>query len=34
MEGILFASGEPIPIDRICIALDMDRSVAERVLQI
>ncbi|MDN0032266.1 SMC-Scp complex subunit ScpB [Oscillibacter ruminantium] len=33
MEGILFASGEPIHIDRICIALDMDRSVAERVLQ-
>lgn len=32
-EGILFASGEPIHIERICIALDIDRSAAERVLQ-
>lgn len=32
-EGILFASGEPIHIDRICIALEIDRPVAERVLQ-
>jgi len=32
-EGILFASGEPIHIDRICLALDIDRPAAERVLQ-
>lgn len=32
-EGILFASGEPIHIDRICLALDIDRLAAERVLQ-
>ena len=33
VEGILFASGEPIHIDRICLALDIDRPAAERVLQ-
>ena len=32
-EGILFASGEPIHIDRICLALEIDRPAAERVLQ-
>jgi segregation and condensation protein B len=32
-EGILFASGEPVQIERICIALDMERPAAERVLQ-
>ncbi len=32
-EGVLFASGEPIHVDRICIALDIDRPAAERVLQ-
>lgn len=32
-EGILFASGEPIHIERICIALEIDRPAAERVLQ-
>ena len=33
MEGILFASGEPVQIDRICTALDLDRPTTERILQ-
>ena len=33
MEGILFASGEPVQIERICTALDLDRPTAERILQ-
>jgi segregation and condensation protein B len=33
IEGILFASGEPIHIDRICMALEMDRPTVEQVLQ-
>lgn len=33
VEGILFASGEPVHVDRICVALDLDRSTAERVLR-
>ena len=33
IEGILFASGEPLPVDRICVALDMDRPTVEQVLQ-
>ncbi len=33
IEGILFASGEPVQIDRICIALEMDRPTVELVLR-
>ena len=33
IEGILFASGEPIHVDRIAIALEMDRQTVEQVLQ-
>ena len=33
VEGILFASGEPVHIDRICLALDIDRRAAEQVLR-
>ncbi len=33
VEGILFASGDPVHIDRICIALETDRPTAERALQ-
>ena len=33
VEGILFASGEPLNIERICIALELDRPTAEQVLQ-
>ena len=33
VEGILFASGEPLGIDRICLALELDKPTAEQVLQ-
>ena len=33
IEGILFASGEPLHVDRICVALELDRPTAEQVLQ-
>ena len=33
IEGILFASGEPVQLDRICVALELDRPTAEQVLQ-
>ena len=33
MEGILFAAGEPVNIDRICLALELDKPTAEQVLQ-
>ena len=33
VEGILFASGEPVQTDRICVALEMDRPTVELVLQ-
>ena len=33
IEGILFASGEPVQVDRICVALDLDRPTVEQVLQ-
>lgn len=33
IEAILFASGEPIHVDRICLALDLDRGAAEKILQ-
>lgn len=29
MESILFASGDPVPLDRICCALDMDLASVE-----
>ena len=32
-EGILFASGEPVHVDRLCVALELDRPTVERVLQ-
>ena len=32
IEGILFASGEPIGIDRICVALELDKETAEQLL--
>ena len=31
VEGILFASGEPVQMDRICLALEIDRPTAEQV---
>ena len=33
IEEILFAAGEPIHVDRICLALDMDRPTVEKLLQ-
>ena len=33
LEGILFASGESVHIDRICLALDLDRETAEQLLK-
>ena len=33
VEGILFASGEPVHLDRICLALSMDRQAVEAVLR-
>ena len=33
VEGILFASGEQVHIDRICLAAELDRPTAELVLQ-
>ena len=33
MEGILFASGEPVSIERICMATELDRPTAEQVLR-
>ena len=32
-EGILFASGEPVHISRLCMALDTDRPRAEEALR-
>ncbi len=33
VEGILFASGEPLHIERICFALSIERADAERILR-
>ena len=33
IEGILFASGEPVSVDRICVAMEMDKPTVELVLQ-
>ena len=33
VEAILFASGEPVQVDRICVALELDRPTAEQLLQ-
>lgn len=33
VESILFASGEPVEIERICVALDLGREEAETILQ-
>ena len=33
LEAILFASGEPVQVDWICVALDIDRPTVEQLLQ-
>ena len=31
IEGILFAAGEPVGVERLCLALDIDRDTADAV---
>lgn len=31
MEGILFAAGEPVGVERICMSLEIDRATADKV---
>lgn len=33
VEAILFSSGEPVQTDRLCVALELDRSTVEQVLR-
>lgn len=33
IEGILFAAGEPVGVERLCLALEIDRSTADAVCQ-
>ena len=33
IEGILFAAGDPVPLDRICFTLEQDRETVESVCQ-
>lgn len=33
LEGILFASGEPVPVERLCLGLDVDRATVDLVAQ-
>ena len=33
IEAIVFSSGEPVAVDRICEAVDLDRETAEHLLQ-
>lgn len=33
LEGILFASGEPVAVERLCMGLDVDRATVELVAQ-
>jgi len=33
IEGILFASGEPVHEERICMALELDKATVEQILQ-
>ena len=33
MEGILFAAGEPVGVERICLALEIDQATADAVAQ-
>ena len=31
IEGILFAAGEPVGVERICLALELDRATVDAV---
>ena len=33
IEGILFAAGDPVPVDRICFVLEQDKETVESVCQ-
>ena len=33
IEGILFAAGEPVGVERLCLTLEIDRAAAEAVCQ-
>ncbi len=33
IEGILFAAGDPVPVERICLALEQDRETVDSVCQ-
>lgn len=33
LEGILFASGEPVPVERLCLGLESDRATIDAVAQ-
>ena len=33
IEGILFAAGDPVPVDRICFVLEQDKEAVESVCQ-
>ena len=33
IEGILFAAGEPVGVERLCLALEIDRTTADAVCQ-
>lgn len=33
IEGILFAAGDPVPVERICFTLDQDKETVESVCQ-
>lgn len=33
IEGILFAAGEPVGVERLCLALEIDRATADAVCQ-
>lgn len=32
IEAILFASGDPVPVDRLCVALEMDKAMVELLI--
>ena len=33
IEGILFAAGDPVGVERLCMALDLDRATVDAVCQ-
>ena len=33
IEGILFAAGDPVGVERLCMALDLDRATVDTVCQ-